>query len=138
MKENYQIYLPYQFHLTAHSLDREPKLSHKKMKTPFLSNMSKSRRLSSTFIPMITGDAGSQYRCGRVGRGIQPPSAPHTPHQLHTQTFTKSIQNARFSTFRLDHHDGRTNGPTEQRTNGRTNGPTDGRTKPLIELRVRN
>ena len=54
MKENYQIYLPYQFHLRAHSLDREPKLSHKKMKTMFLSNMSKSRRLTSTFFPIIS------------------------------------------------------------------------------------
>ena len=51
MKENYQIYLPYQFHLRAHSVDREPKLPNKKMKTMFLSNMSKSRRLTSTFFP---------------------------------------------------------------------------------------
>ena len=33
-----------------------------------------------------TSDAGSQYRCGRVGRGIQPPSIPHTP-----LTYTKTI-----------------------------------------------
>ena len=52
MKENYQINLPYQFHLRAHSVDREPKLSHKKMKTMFLWNMSKSRRLTSTFFPI--------------------------------------------------------------------------------------
>ena len=36
-----------------------------------------------------TSDAGSQYCCGRVGRGIQPPSTPKpTPN---TQTYTKSI-----------------------------------------------
>jgi len=46
--------------------------------------------------------------CGRVGRS----------------------GNARFHTFQLDHHDGRTDGPTDQQT--------DGRTKHLIELRVRN
>ena len=33
--------------------DEEPRLPHKKMKTLFLSNMSKSRRLTSTFFPMI-------------------------------------------------------------------------------------
>ena len=52
-----------------------------------------------------TSDAGSQYRCGRVGRGIQLPSTPQTP--FHTQTYIKSIQNVHFSTFRLDHHDQR-------------------------------
>ena len=46
-----------------------------------------------------------------------------------TQTYTKSIKNARFPTFQLDDH-----GPTDRRTNGRT----DRRTEPLIELRVRN
>ena len=56
-----------------------------------------------------TSDAGSQYRCGRVGRGIQPPSTPQpTPN---TQTYTKSIENARFPTFQLDDH-----GPTDGRT----------------------
>ena len=30
-----------------------------------------------------TSDAGSQYRCGQVGRGIQPPSTPHAPPQTH-------------------------------------------------------
>ena len=49
MKENYQIYLPYQFHWRPHSVDWDAQLSHKKMKTTFLSNMSKSRRLTSTF-----------------------------------------------------------------------------------------
>ena len=37
-----------------------------------------------------TSDAGSQYRCAQVGRGIQPRSTPLTP--LHTQTYLKSIQ----------------------------------------------
>ena len=31
-----------------------------------------------------TSDAGSQYRCGRVGRGIQPPSTPNTHPNIHT------------------------------------------------------
>ena len=44
-----------------------------------------------------TSDAGSQYCSGRVGRGLQPLIL--TPH---TQTYTKSIQNACFSTFQLD------------------------------------
>ena len=52
MKENYQIYLPYQFRLRDQSAGRDPQLSHKKMKTLFLSNMSKSRRLTSTFFPI--------------------------------------------------------------------------------------
>ena len=65
----------------------------------------------------ITSDAGSQYRCGRVGRGIQPPSTPKpTPN---TQTYAKSIKNARFLTFQLD-DPGRTDGPMDRRTNGRT------------------
>ena len=51
MKENNQIYLPYQFRLRVQSLDRDSQLSNKKMKTMFLSNMSKSRRLTSTFFP---------------------------------------------------------------------------------------
>ena len=73
-----------------------------------------------------TSDAGSQYHCGRVGRGIQPPSTPQPTSN--TQTYTKSIENARFPTFQLDHHDGRTNGPTDGRTNGRTDQRTDQRT----------
>ena len=46
-----------------------------------------------------TNDARSQYRCGRVGRGIQPP--PHTPTS-HKHTYTKSVI-------------------ADQRTDGRTN-----------------
>ena len=53
MKENYQIYLPYQFHWRAQSVDWDAQLSHKKMKTMFLTNMSKSRRLTSTFFPIM-------------------------------------------------------------------------------------
>ena len=53
MKENYQIYLPYQFHLRDQLVGGDSQLPNKKMKTLFLSNMSKSRRLASTFFPMI-------------------------------------------------------------------------------------
>ena len=53
MKENFKIYLPYKFHWRAHSVGGVPQLSHKKMKTLFFSNMSKSRRLTSTFFPTI-------------------------------------------------------------------------------------
>ena len=52
MKENYQIYLPYQFHWRAHSVGGDAQLPHKQMKTLFLSNMSISRRLTSTFFPI--------------------------------------------------------------------------------------
>ena len=48
-KENYQIYLRYQFRLRVHLVDQVPKLSHNKMKAMFLSNMSESRRLTSNF-----------------------------------------------------------------------------------------
>ena len=44
-----------------------------------------------------TSDAGSQYCCGWVGRGIQPSSTNQT--QLHKQTCSKSIQNAHFFYF---------------------------------------
>ena len=54
MKENYQIYLPYQFRFRPQSVDRDTQLPHKKMKTMFLWNMSKSRRLTSTFFPTMT------------------------------------------------------------------------------------
>ena len=47
MKENYQIFLPYQFRLSAHLLDQEPEFSHKKTKTMFLWNLSKRRRLTN-------------------------------------------------------------------------------------------
>ena len=40
-----------------------------------------------------TSDAGSQYRCGRVGRGSQPPSTPNAPPNppSNTDTYTKSF-----------------------------------------------
>ena len=53
LKENHQIHLPYQFHWRPQSVDRDPQLPLKKMKTQFPSNMSKSRRLTSTFFPII-------------------------------------------------------------------------------------
>ena len=53
MKENYQIYLPYQFLLRDQSVNSDKKFSHKKMKTMFLLNILKSRRLTSTFFPVI-------------------------------------------------------------------------------------
>ena len=58
----------------------------------------------------LTSDAGSQYRCGRVGRGSQPPFTPNTlPNPLsNTDTYTKSFQNAHFPTFRLVFTDRRT------------------------------
>ena len=52
MKENNQIYLPYKFHWRPQSAGWDSQLPHKKMKTLFLSNMSKSRRLTSTFFPI--------------------------------------------------------------------------------------
>ena len=51
MKQYYQIYLPYQFHQKPHPARSVFKLSNEKMKTMFLLNMSKSRRLTSTFFP---------------------------------------------------------------------------------------
>jgi len=54
--------------------------------------------LKGMYVILLTSDAGSQYRCGLVGRGIQTPSDKHA----------KSIQNARFFSFRLVFTDGRT------------------------------
>ena len=47
-----------------------------------------------------TSDAGSQYRCGRVGRGSQPPFLPKALLNplSNTDTYTKRFQNARFPT----------------------------------------
>ena len=60
-----------------------------------------------------TSDAGSQYRCGQVGRGIQPPSTPQrTPN---TQTYTKTLVFPLFDSITM----------TDQRTDQRTNGRTD-------------
>ena len=52
MKENYQIYLPYQFHWRPQLVDQDAQLPNKKMKTMYLWNMSKSRGLTSTFFPI--------------------------------------------------------------------------------------
>ena len=62
MKENYQIYLPYQFHWRPHSAGRDAQLPHNKMKTLFLSNMSKSRRLTSTFFPIIAEEVARKQK----------------------------------------------------------------------------
>ena len=70
MKENYQIYLPYQFHWRPQSAERVSKLPHKKMKTMFLWNMSKSRRLTSTFFP--TTEEG-------LIQGVNPPKTVAPP-----------------------------------------------------------
>ena len=51
MKENYPIYLPYQFHWRPQSALGDPQLPNKKMKTLFLWNMLKSRRLTLIFFP---------------------------------------------------------------------------------------
>ena len=73
-----------------------------------------------------TRDAGSHYRCGRVGRGLEPPS-PH-PMLTHTNTVNHNccIVNARFHTFWHYHHgptDKQTDGPMDLRINGRTKPP---------------
>ena len=39
---------------------------------------------------IITSDAGSQYRCGRVGRGIKAPSTPQVLHS-HAQNASKTL-----------------------------------------------
>ena len=65
-----------------------------------------------------TSDAGSQYRCGRVDRGIQPQSTPNTQHPFQHRHIHKKHQNAHFSIFRLVF--------TDQRSNQRTNRQTDG------------
>ena len=54
-------------------------------------------------------DAGLQYRCGRLGRGIQPPSTAKV----------LLILNACFSNFQFNDH-GWTNGPTDGPTYVRT------------------
>ena len=75
MKENYQIYLPYQFCPKVQSVGGDLQLPNKKIKTLFLSNKSKSRRLTSTFFPIIiivsslsTVDARISVAYGRRGR----------------------------------------------------------------------
>ena len=53
MKENCHIYLPCLIRPRVQSAERDSQLPNKKMKTIFLSNMSESRRLTSTFFPII-------------------------------------------------------------------------------------
>ena len=50
-----------------------------------LNSLSSITQLLVSALTHSTSDAGSQYRCGRVGRGIQPPSTPHGP-TINTQT----------------------------------------------------
>ena len=65
---------------------------------------------------LITSDAGSQYRCGRVGRGVQPPSHPRPPHtHSNTQTITIATSKMRVLTlFKSIVTDPRTNKPTDK------------------------
>ena len=77
--------------------------------------------ISKKFPPLIfnsTSDAGSQYRCGRVGRGSQPPFTPNAPPNPlpNSDPYTKSFLNACFPTFRLVVTDGLMDGPTDKRT----------------------
>ena len=72
MKENYPIYLPYQFHWRPQSALGDPQLPNKKMKTPFLSNMSKSRRLTSTFFPIT---CWSYQKCKKLKKNLSSFSA---------------------------------------------------------------
>ena len=74
-----------------------------------------------------TRDAGSQYRCGRSGRGSEPPSAPNSPRnplptQTHTQKTSKTLVFPLFDwCSRTNRQTGRrTNRPMDQRTNGQS------------------
>ena len=50
----------------------------------------------------LTSDAGSQYRCGWVGRGNQPPSTPQpTPTLKHTQNVSKMLVFPLYNSVRL-------------------------------------
>ena len=55
-----------------------------------------------------TSDAGSQYCCGWVGRGLQPPTKPQSSPltHKHTQKVSKTL------VFPLNHY-GLTDGPTD-------------------------
>ena len=58
---------------------------------------------------------GSKYRCGWVGRGIQPPSTPNAPPlqtQTHTQKASKTLVFPLFDSIM----DGQTDGQTDRRT----------------------
>ena len=60
-------------------------------------------------------NAGSQYRCGRVGRGSQPLNTPSN-----TDTYTKSFREHSFSHFLTRAH-----GPADRWTNGHTDRQMD-------------
>ena len=61
-----------------------------------------------------TSHAGSQYGCGWVGRGIQPPSTPQPIPNI--KIYTKSNILLKHLFFNLTIPDGLTNGPTNQQT----------------------
>ena len=65
-----------------------------------------------------TSDAGSQYRCGQVGGGMEPHPYPLQPHaHSHTQTVISAASEMRiFSIFNLNNTDGR----TDRRTDGQS------------------
>ena len=80
---------------------------------------------SFSVIGWTISDAGSQYRWGQVGRGIQPSFTPSpNPHTLAHTRYTVTM-GASFSQFSIQ-------------SPWWYDGPTDQRTKPLTELRVRN
>ena len=68
---------PFFPHFSISSLSQIPNFFHSK-------NIS-----NSTMFELVTSDVASQYRCGRVGRGSQHPSAPNIPSS--TDTCTKSF-----------------------------------------------
>ena len=65
-----------------------------------------------------TSDAGSQYRCGQVGGGMEPHPYPLQPHgHSHTQTVIRAGSEMRsFPLFNLNITDGRTNGWTDRQS----------------------
>ena len=74
--------------------------------------------LISIWKQLKTSYAGSQCRCGRVGRGMQPPSIPQVPHSQ-AQKVSKTLVSALFYFCSW----------TDRR---------DGRTKPLRKSKRRN
>ena len=59
----------------SRSVEKE-KTEEKKGKKKTREKERKGNRVSVREKEKKTSDAGSQYRCGRVGRGIQPPASP--------------------------------------------------------------
>ena len=74
------------------------------------------RRISVIASRRRISDAGSQYSCGRVGRGYQPRSTSNTPPNTlsNTDTYTKSFKMLVFH-FSTHVHGPRTNRPTDRR-----------------------